>query len=201
MIPWPWPPPTISTLPGLTVLLVTAERAGRAADAVHDTFVIAPSGWAGCVTPSRLRPWLYAVARNECRRRWPPGRPGCDQDRTVRTGDDTTDFGGRWRRLSCASWSSPRWPGSRPDDREIVELSMRHEFYGADLADALGVPRNQARALAARGRARLESALGALLVTRSRQGSCAELAADPGQRGRGADPGHPQAGGPAHHRL
>ena len=38
------------------------------------------------------------------------------------------------------------------------------------------MPRNQARALAARGRAHLESALGALLVTRSRQGSCAELA-------------------------
>ena len=53
---------------------------------------------------------------------------------------------------------------------------MRHAFYGADLADALGVPRNQARALAARGRARLENALGALLVTRSRHGSCAELA-------------------------
>ena len=40
-----------------------------AADAVQDTFVIAASKLAGLRDQSRLRPWLYAVARNECRRR------------------------------------------------------------------------------------------------------------------------------------
>src|SRR5690348_12375981 len=40
-----------------------------AADAVQDTFVIAASRLAGLRDQSRLRPWLYAVARNECRRR------------------------------------------------------------------------------------------------------------------------------------
>ena len=40
-----------------------------AADAVQDTFVIAASKLAGLRDQSRLRPWLYAVARNECHRR------------------------------------------------------------------------------------------------------------------------------------
>ena len=40
-----------------------------AADAVQDTFVIAASRLAGLRDRERLRPWLYAVARNECRRR------------------------------------------------------------------------------------------------------------------------------------
>ncbi len=40
-----------------------------AADAVQDTFVIAASSLAGLREPNRLRPWLYAVARNECYRR------------------------------------------------------------------------------------------------------------------------------------
>src|ERR1700739_2334989 len=40
-----------------------------AADAVHDTFVVAASKLDGLRDPDRLRPWLYAVARNECHRR------------------------------------------------------------------------------------------------------------------------------------
>src|SRR2546423_9295014 len=40
-----------------------------AADAVQDTFVIAASKLAGLRDQNRLRPWLYAVARNECHRR------------------------------------------------------------------------------------------------------------------------------------
>src|SRR5215469_8470104 len=40
-----------------------------AADAVQDTFVIAAAKLGGLRDPDRLRPWLYAVARNECYRR------------------------------------------------------------------------------------------------------------------------------------
>src|SRR5215467_14465474 len=40
-----------------------------AADAVQDTFVLAAAKLDGLRDPDRLRPWLYAVARNECHRR------------------------------------------------------------------------------------------------------------------------------------
>src|SRR5580692_10410158 len=39
-----------------------------AADAVQDTFVIAASRLGRLQDPTRLRPWLYAVARNEALR-------------------------------------------------------------------------------------------------------------------------------------
>jgi DNA-directed RNA polymerase specialized sigma24 family protein len=39
-----------------------------AGDAVQDTFIIAAGALGGLREPGRLRPWLYAVARNErCR--------------------------------------------------------------------------------------------------------------------------------------
>src|ERR1700685_3816250 len=47
----------------------------EAADAVQDTFVIAAARLADLREPSRLRAWLYAVARNECQRITRPGRP------------------------------------------------------------------------------------------------------------------------------
>ena len=64
-----------------------------------------------------------------------------------------------------------------PADQEIIELHLRHEFYGADLADALGVPRNQVHTLSSRARTRFETALGAHVVARSRLGTCPQLSA------------------------
>jgi len=40
-----------------------------AADAVQDTFLIATAKLGSLRDPGKLRPWLYAVARNECYRR------------------------------------------------------------------------------------------------------------------------------------
>ena len=37
-----------------------------AADSIQDTFVIAAARLGGLQDPRKLRPWLYAVARNEC---------------------------------------------------------------------------------------------------------------------------------------
>ena len=66
--------------------------------------------------------------------------------------------------------------GLSPSEREIIELNLGHELAGADLADALGVPRNQAHAMASRARAHFESSLGVLLVARSGREACPELA-------------------------
>src|SRR5260370_33430136 len=54
-------------------------------------------------------------------------------------------------------------------------MSMRHELDGPDLAGGLGVPVNQAHALAPGARGQLERSLGALLVARTGRESCPEL--------------------------
>jgi len=150
----------------------------NAADAVQDTFVVAAAWVGGLRDPGRLRPWLYAVARNECRRQLAGphlSRSVADDDATMishRVEDSPTQLDQLERRTLVSSALA----GLDRGDREIIELTLRDELYGADLADALGVPRNQAQALAVRARARFEAGLAMVMVTQPGQDACAELA-------------------------
>ena len=149
-----------------------------AAGAVRDTFVVAQVKLPLLRDPSRLRPWLYAVARNESRRRLHGhGAAVPLTDDEFGAGEATADLGPAleqaWQREMVSSALAELEPG----DQEIVELHLRHEFYGADLADALGVPRNQVHTLTSRARTRFETALGAHVVARTRLGACPELSA------------------------
>ena len=147
-----------------------------AADAVQDTFIIAAAKLGGLRDPNRLRPWLYAVARNECRRRLRERGTSAGLDEAGELPDDGPEVGldAEQAELRALVWSA--LSGLNPGEREIIELNLRHELEGADLAAALGVPRNQAHALASRARGQFETALGALLVARYGQQSCADLA-------------------------
>jgi len=146
-----------------------------AADAVQDTFVIAAAKLGGLRDPDRLRPWLYAVARNECHRRLRARARFTSLDEagdvtdTAETEPQGADAGALKELVTAAV------AGLNPGDREVIELNLRHDLTGGDLADALGVPPNQAHALASRARSQLERALGALLVARTGRKSCAEL--------------------------
>ena len=147
-----------------------------AAGAVRDTFVVAEVKLPLLRDPSRLRPWLYAVARNECRRRLHgDGASITLTDDDFGAGDATADLGLALEQARQREMVSAALAELEPAEQEIVELHLRHEFYGADLADALGVPRNQVHALTSRARTRFETALGAYMVARSRLGSCQEL--------------------------
>jgi RNA polymerase sigma factor (sigma-70 family) len=148
-----------------------------AAGAVRDTFVVAEVKLPLLRDPGRLRPWLYAVARNECRRRLHGDSAAIILTRDeFGAGEDTADLGLALEQAQQREMVSSALAELDPADREIVELSLRHEFFGADLADALGLPRNQAHTLSTQARTRFESALGALMVARSSLGSCQELA-------------------------
>jgi RNA polymerase sigma factor (sigma-70 family) len=146
-----------------------------AADAVQDTFVVAAAKLGDLRDPDRLRPWLYAVSRNECYRRL-RGRArlaSLEEAGDVTDAAETEPRGADQAALKELVTSAVA--GLNPGDREVIELSLRHDVNGADLADALGVPVNQAHALASRARAQLERSLGALLVARTGRKSCAEL--------------------------
>ena len=146
----------------------------RAADAVQDTFAIAAASLGGLRDPRRLRPWLYAVARNECRRRrLRAGEAGVGEAaglaaRSAGAGDNT-------ERAERRGLVRAAMDGLRPGEREVIELGLRHDLSGADLAAVLGVSRNQAHAVTSGARGRLERELGVLLVARTGRWACPAL--------------------------
>jgi RNA polymerase sigma factor (sigma-70 family) len=138
-----------------------------AADAVQDTFVIAAVKLSGLRDADRLRPWLYAVARNECHRRLRARARQADLDEAGEAADDYVDLSEQAERTELRSLVLAAIGGLNPGDREVIELNLRHDLEGPDLAEALGVPPNQGYALASRARGQFERSLGALLVART----------------------------------
>ncbi|HEV2536919.1 MAG TPA: sigma-70 family RNA polymerase sigma factor, partial [Streptosporangiaceae bacterium] len=150
-----------------------------AADAVQDTFVIAASKLAGLRDQSRLRPWLYAVARNECHRRLRETASGAGPalDLVPEMSDESTDLAGGAERAELRTLLRSAVRGLNASEQDLIELQLRQELDVAEIAAMLGVSRNHAHALLSRARSQLEVSLGALLVARSGRGDCAALSA------------------------
>src|SRR5487761_1713707 len=146
-----------------------------AVDAVQDTFIIAGARLGGLRDAGRLKPWLFAVARNECHRRL-AGRAGPAVPGAAGEGaDDTIDLGLDLERAQRRAVVGTTLAVLSPGEREVIELSLRQDFSDDDLAAALGVSRHQARELATRTCRRFEDSLGALYLARSGRSSCAGL--------------------------
>jgi RNA polymerase sigma factor (sigma-70 family) len=150
-----------------------------AADVVQDTFVIAASRLAGLRDQNRLRPWLYAVARNECHRRMraTATHATAPLDTMPDVTDATADVGGEVRRAELRALLRAAVRGLNISDQDLIELQIRQGLGVAEIAAMLGVSRNHAHALLSRARDQLETSLGALLVARAGQEDCAALSA------------------------
>jgi len=146
-----------------------------AADVVQDTFLIATSKLGALRDPGKLRPWLYAVARNECLRRLRSGEATAPLDEAVDTPTEAPDVGDAAEQEELRELIMAAIDGLNRGERDVIELSLLHELDGDDLADALGVNRNHAHALLSRARSQLERSLGALVVARTGREACAEL--------------------------
>ena len=135
----------------------------RAAYAVQDTFVIATARVRGLQNPARFRPWLYAVARNECMHRLraatSTASPG-SATRASASGGDQDAASGRAGLLAPLREAAD---GLSPAQRDVILLSLGHDLTGDELADVLGVSRNRAQARASRAQRHLEQSLGALI--------------------------------------
>jgi RNA polymerase sigma factor (sigma-70 family) len=146
-----------------------------AADVVQDTFLIATSKLGALRDPGKLRPWLYAVARNECLRRLRSGEATAPLDEAADTPAESPEPGDAAEQEELRELIKAAIEGLNRGERDVIELSLIHELEGDDLADALGVTRNHAYALLSRARSQLERSLGALVVARTGREACAEL--------------------------
>lgn len=149
-----------------------------AADATQDTFVAAARRMGQLRDPSKLRPWLYAIARNECTRH------GRARDRAVPTEDramtglDDATGDEPARAAEAGEVGELLWQaaaGLDDRDRTLLELQVRHGLEGRELALAAGLPEGQISMATGRLRDRLERSVGALLVARHGRADCVAL--------------------------
>ena len=146
-----------------------------AADAVQDTFLVAMAKLRQLRDRTRFRPWLYAVARNECLRRLRATRSISGLDEAGEMPAQPTEPGAAAERAELQALVRDAVDGLNPAERDVILLSLGHDLHGDELAEALGISRNHAHALLSRGRSQLERSLGALIVARAGGDACTGL--------------------------
>ncbi|WP_431976506.1 sigma-70 family RNA polymerase sigma factor [Micromonospora haikouensis] len=159
-----------------TYARVLVREPEAAADVVHDAFLTASQRIDQLRDPDRLRPWLYAIVRNECLRQL---RERSRSSALEEAGDpvaDTVDPAAGVNADQVRELVHSAAAALNPGDREVVHLAIRHDLSSVDIGAALGVPTNHAHARLSRARSQLERALGALLVARSGSRDCPALA-------------------------
>lgn len=147
-----------------------------AADAVHDTFVAANQHAGQLRDPGKLRPWLYAIARNECLRMLRDRSRQASLEEAGEMSAPVTDPG---RGMNADEVRGLVWAaadGLNPGDRQVFELMIRHGMSAGEVGDVLGVSSDHAHARLSRAKAQLERALGALLLARTKGDNCRDLA-------------------------
>ena len=170
--------------PGLfdTAAAMLSDR-HDAADMVQDVFCIAAERLNQLRDPDRLKPWLYAVLRNEVYRRTKKRKrttPTDFQSETVPevvAAFDPNAEGAAASFDELAELVRSAAAGLDERDRLVLELSVRQGLSGTDLADALGVSPEQSYSLVHRMRDRIEKSLGAFTVAKMGGQDCKELAA------------------------
>ncbi|WP_425582167.1 RNA polymerase sigma factor, partial [Streptomyces rhizosphaericus] len=111
------------------------------------------------------RPWLYAVARWACLRKL--------AERRGRTGTDTPGDGAgaelpepiaaqRRRELAALAW--PEAAGTSAEQREALELAVRHRLGPSEVAAVLGKDQEETRALLSSAACEVERTRAALAV-------------------------------------
>jgi RNA polymerase sigma factor (sigma-70 family) len=151
-----------------------------AADCVQDVFCTVAVQLPKLRDPDKLRPWLYAIARNEAlrcirQRRREEVVGELPETATGDAGPDTLAA-----RSELAALIAEAAGGLSDRDRSVLELAYRHGLDGPELAEALGVSAGNATRMVSRLRETIERSLGALLVARRAQRNpqgCAELGA------------------------
>ena len=134
---------------------------------VQDTFLQARWHIEELRDPARLRSWLYAIARHECRRR--PG--GVTTPAQEISDEDAEPVAPQSQHVADVMRAA--MGGLGPADREVAELAVRHGLSAEEIAGVLGVSNRRAHAQVTRALSRLGAALAVLLVAQA--GDCPDL--------------------------
>ncbi|SCK58374.1 hypothetical protein [Streptomyces sp. WMMB 322] len=145
-----------------------------AISAVGEALVIADRQHERDRAPSRRslhRPWLYALARWVCLRRLAEqnSREG-GRDTAPATAAHLTEAARTQRRRDLAALAWPEAAGTTPEQREALELAVRHGLPAHEVAAVLSLSAEAASALLSQAACEVERTRAALAVVKS--GGC-----------------------------
>lgn len=150
-----------------------------AADVTQDVFVRAIEKLPQLREPDRVRAWLFTIARHECfartkrRSRTMATDPldlGADMASTNRSTAGLVEA----NELTQLVWDAAK--GLAPEDRAVLDLKLKRDLDGADLAEALGVPHDQLHKVTGRAMERFERSIVSLVLARGARRDCSVLA-------------------------
>ncbi|SOB83419.1 BACON domain-containing protein [Streptomyces sp. 1331.2] len=145
-----------------------------AADALREVRELAQRHGGRLAEPGLVRAWLFSLARYCCLRRLADGDTAGSGTRGVAgdaAGPGEAEAARRRRELASLAW--PEAAGTGPEQREALELSVRHRLTPLEVAAVLGLPFDRTRELLAGAEAEVARTRAALLVLGV--GSCPEL--------------------------
>ncbi|MFG2845247.1 sigma-70 family RNA polymerase sigma factor [Kitasatospora sp. NPDC048296] len=137
-----------------------------AADALREVGELARRHGGRLAEPGLVRAWLFSLARYCCLRRLADG--GAREP-----GPEPGEAEAARRRRELASLAWPEAAGTNPEQREALELSVRHRLTPLEVAAVLGLPFDRTRELLAAAETEVARTRAALLVLGV--GSCPEL--------------------------
>ncbi|GAA3421403.1 sigma factor-like helix-turn-helix DNA-binding protein [Streptosporangium vulgare] len=138
-----------------------------AAGAVHDALVAAQGGVDRLREPGRLRAWLYALVRIRC------GDEGHGDPRKPSPPDIHDDPGER----ELAALVHEAMAELSGQEREVLELSLRHDLGSGEVGAVLGLTSRQVTARLGRARDHLENAAAAVVLAKVGRAHCPDLSA------------------------
>ncbi|SEO77738.1 DNA-directed RNA polymerase specialized sigma subunit, sigma24 family [Actinacidiphila rubida] len=133
--------------------------------ALGETLALAERQRARLHDPGLRRPWLYALARWACLRRLAAGVPPLPR---------ASESVAEQRRAQLASLAWPEAAGTTPEQREALELAVRHQLTPGEIGHVLGLDPDAARSRLARAACEVERTRTALAVVDT--GRCALVA-------------------------
>ncbi|WP_158844960.1 BACON domain-containing protein [Streptomyces sp. NRRL WC-3742] len=139
-----------------------------AADALREVRELARRHGGRLAEAGLVRAWLFAVARYCCLRRLADGAAEGHSE-----APEVSELEAARRRRELASLAWPEAAGTDPEQREALELSVRHRLTPLEVAAVLGLPFDRTRALLGGAEAEVARTRAALLVLGV--GSCPEL--------------------------
>lgn len=157
----------------------------EAADVAQDTFLKAMGALTGLTDPARVRSWLFSIARNTAlnhiersRRSRPLFMVDEDGEEVAMDVVDPDRLGDPERAAEARAMASLVWQASAaldPRQLSILDLHLRQGLDSAEIADVLGVTKNNGYVLLNRLKSAVEEAIGAFIMWKEGRRDCPAL--------------------------